>query len=70
MGGWGIHMQLPYTVINMWRIHMWGVSHVWRGALACGSFSHVEGALMFRGFLTCRGAFTYGSYSCVGVSHV
>ena len=23
MGGGGIHMQLPYTVINVWRINMW-----------------------------------------------
>ena len=49
MGGGGIHMQLPYTVINMWSIHVWGVSPLWRGALTCkglltcGSFSHVEG---------------------------
>ena len=23
MGGGGIHVQLPYTVINMWRINVW-----------------------------------------------
>ena len=23
MGGGGIHVQLPYTVINVWRINMW-----------------------------------------------
>ena len=26
MGGGGIHVQLPYTVINMWSINVW-----WRG---------------------------------------
>ena len=23
MGGGGIHVQLPYTVINVWRINVW-----------------------------------------------
>ena len=23
MGGGGIHVQLPYTVINMWSINVW-----------------------------------------------
>ena len=28
MGGGGIHVQLPYTVINMWSINMWRDIHV------------------------------------------
>ena len=46
------------------------------GALVCGSFSHVEGALMFGEFLTCGGdnhmwgLLMCGGYSDVGVSHV
>ena len=42
MGGGGIYVQLPYTVINVWRINVWvegafrcsyrvGVTHVCRG---------------------------------------
>ena len=40
MGGGGIHMHLPYTVINVWRINVWRGIHVqlpytvinmWRG---------------------------------------
>ena len=27
MGGGGIHVQLTYMVINMWRINVWGRGH-------------------------------------------
>ena len=38
MVGGGIHVQLPYTVINVWSIHMWG------GFLMCGGgHSHIGG---------------------------
>ena len=36
MGGEGIHMQLPYMVINMWSIN------VWEEALMC-SYQYVGG---------------------------
>ena len=53
MGGGGIYVQLPYTVINMWRINVWvegaftcsyRTQSLTCGGLTCGWRGHLRAA--------------------------
>ena len=69
--GGDIHVQLLYTVINVWRaITVWrghsrvGVTHVWRG------HSHVGLTHMWRGHSRVGLTHVWRGHSRVGVTHV
>ena len=43
-----------------------GLTHVWKGAFTCGTYSRVEGTFTYGTYSRVEGAFTCGTYSRVG----